>query len=121
MNPAKMPKKIAIIGAGPAGLFMYKALIEAATEPLHITLFEKQDRAGLGMPYSTAGACTEHVTNVSANEIPSIVTPLAEWIKNAPEALLQKFCMDVESFHEYKVLPRLFASKEAASQLYCVV
>jgi len=109
-------KKIAIIGAGPAGLFMYKALIASATSPLEITIFEKQDRPGPGMPYSAKGAGQEHVTNVSANEIPAIVTPLAEWIQQAAPGLLKKFDIDPHHFNEYKVLPRLLFGEYLAAQ-----
>jgi 2,4-dienoyl-CoA reductase (NADPH2) len=42
-EPAKKPKKVFIIGGGPAGM---EAAVEAARRGHHVTLFEKGDRLG---------------------------------------------------------------------------
>ena len=107
---------IAIIGAGPAGMFAYKAFIETAGCPRNITIFEKGNHPGMGMPYSVMGANTEHVTNVSANEIPDIVIPIKDWLQKAPTTMLQKFGISIENFNEYKVLPRLLFGEYLSAQ-----
>ena len=105
----KKPKQIAIIGCGPAGLFMLKSLLELPNRgDFEITIFEKQQYAGPGMPYSPKGANDEHVTNVSDNEILAIVTPIHDWVSSAPAELLKRFNINQEHFNEYRVLPRLF-------------
>ena len=81
-------KRIAILGGGPSGLFMYKRLIESGRNDITIDIFEKKRLLGGGMPYSADGANDEHITNVSGNEIPLIVTPLADWIKTVPTEVL---------------------------------
>ncbi len=63
-------KRIAILGGGPSGLFMFKRLVEAGRTDIEVTIFEKKNRLGSGMPYSADGASDEHITNVSGNEIP---------------------------------------------------
>ncbi len=68
------------------------------------------------MPYSPLGACEEHVTNVSANEIPSIATSLQHWVKHAPATLLKQYNINPENFNEYKVLPRLFFGEYLSAQ-----
>lgn len=98
---------IGILGGGPSGLFVYKRLLEWGNLELTITIFEKKDRLGVGMPYGTQGANREHVTNVSGNEIPELVTTVAEWIRTAPHELLKPFDMVPENFNDYKVIPRL--------------
>ncbi|MFD0748848.1 FAD/NAD(P)-binding protein [Mucilaginibacter calamicampi] len=98
---------IAIIGGGPGGLFMYKQLIENATPGLEVHIYEKNDCLGCGMPYSHDGAADEHITNVSGNEIPELVTTVQEWIKTVPKDTLDKYNIDPGKFNEYKVLPRL--------------
>ncbi len=109
-------KRIAILGGGPSGLFMYKRLVESGRTDLDITIYEKSNRLGMGMPYSPAGACDEHVTNVSDNEISEIVTTIKEWMRTAPHDLLQRFKMRPEDFNEYKVVPRLLFGEYLSAQ-----
>lgn len=49
-----------------------------------ITIFERKNYLGAGMPYSNKGANEEHVKNVSSNEIPEFVIPLDESLKSVP-------------------------------------
>ena len=109
-------RRIAILGGGPSALFILKRLIEFLTPDTEIMIFERNRILGAGMPYSKDGACVEHITNVSGNEIPHIVTPITEWIKAAPHSLLKKFNIEVASFHEYEVVPRLLFGEYLAAQ-----
>lgn len=99
--------KIAILGGGPSALFLYKKLLKSGYQNLEIDIYEKGARLGAGMPYSASGANDEHITNVSGNEIPDIVTPVAEWICTVPKDTLDKYHIDAKDFNEYKTLPRL--------------
>jgi len=112
----KTTKHIAILGGGPGGLFMFKRLVDAGRTDIAITVFEKKNRLGAGMPYSADGANDEHITNVSGNEIPLLVTPLADWIKTVPKGTLNKFHIDPAHFNEYKVLPRLLFGQYLTAQ-----
>ena len=112
----KQKKRVAIIGGGPSGLFMYKRLIQSGRTDFEISIFEKKAQLGAGMPYSTEGANDEHVTNVSDNEIPKIVTSIEEWTQTAPKEILERFNIDPGRFNEYKVLPRLLFGHYLSSQ-----
>ncbi len=112
-NAAKT--RIAIIGGGPSALFMYKKLVEAEDEHYDIHVFERKNRLGAGMPYSDDGACEEHITNVSDNEIPKIVFSIEEWVKSEPPIALE-FNIKSENFNEYKVLPRLLFGEYLSAQ-----
>ena len=113
----KKVKRVAISGGGPSGLFVLKRLIETAGElKLRIEIFEKKNQLGVGMPYSKEGACEEHITNVSGNEIPGIVIPIKEWIKTAPQQTLDKFNISAAKFNDYKVLPRLLFGQYLEAQ-----
>jgi hypothetical protein len=109
-------KRIAIIGGGPGGLFMFKRLVEAGRTDVVITIFERKNKLGAGMPYSAEGANDEHITNVSGNEIPLLVAPLADWIKTVPRDTLDKFNIDPKNFNDYKVLPRLLFGQYLTAQ-----
>ncbi|CAN5251802.1 hypothetical protein BH09BAC3_BH09BAC3_19490 [soil metagenome] len=100
-------KRIAIIGGGPSGLFMFKSILNSGQQGISIDIFEKGDRLGAGMPYSSCGSNVEHVTNVSGNEIPELLQPLDEWIKTLPSSTLEAFDIDVAHFNDFKVVPRL--------------
>lgn len=97
-------------------MFMFKRLVESGEEELDITVFERKDQLGSGMPYSYEGAGLEHITNVSDNEIPCIVTSMKEWLPHAPQALLQEYGINLENFNEYKVVPRLLFGEYLSAQ-----
>ncbi|MEO7444751.1 MAG: FAD/NAD(P)-binding protein [Ferruginibacter sp.] len=100
-------ESIALIGGGPAALFMMLRLVQSGRDDVAITIFEKSGQLGAGMPYSEAGSGLEHITNVSGNEIPGIVTTMKDWVKTAPNDLLDKFDMEAAGFNDFKVVPRL--------------
>lgn len=107
--------KIAIIGGGPSGLFMLKRIIEKNPRNVKITIYEKNQQLGSGMPYSKEGALKEHVTNVSDNEIPEIKYSIHEWVNKYPEKS-SPYCISESNFNEYKVLPRLMFGEYLQSQ-----
>ncbi len=107
---------IALIGGGPASLFIFKRIVEAELTEYKIHIFEQHDKLGAGMPYSKYGASKEHITNVSDNEIPEIKTHVKEWISDASTGILQEFDMEQVKLNEYKVLPRLLFGEYLAGQ-----
>lgn len=107
MKPETDKIKIGILGGGPSAMFIYKRLVESGDANFEVAIFERKKHLGAGMPYSTEGANDEHVTNVSDNEIPTIVTSIEEWLQTAPKNILDRFNIDPNQFNEYKVLPRL--------------
>jgi uncharacterized NAD(P)/FAD-binding protein YdhS len=108
--------RIAILGGGPSGLFMFKRLVDAGRTNITIDVFEKKQELGTGMPYSTDGAGKEHITNVSGNEIPELVISVADWIETAPKELLNRFAITPQIYNDYKVLPRLLFGQYLAAQ-----
>ncbi|HET8828339.1 MAG TPA: FAD/NAD(P)-binding protein, partial [Pelobium sp.] len=107
--------RIAIIGGGPSALFMYKRLVESKNKNIEVHIFERKNKLGAGTPYSEEGACDEHITNVSDNEIPTIVNTIEEWIINEPGKALN-FNITPGNFNEFKVLPRLLFGDYLSSQ-----
>lgn len=116
MTKKPVKSRVAILGGGPSALFVYKRFVEAVRTDLEIHIFEVKKLLGAGMPYSYEGANKEHVTNVSDNEIPEIVTSIETWIKTLSRESLAKFGMEKEKFNEYKVLPRLLFGQYLSAQ-----
>ena len=111
-------QKIGIIGGGPAALFMLKRMAESGLNNISLTIFEAGKEWGNGMPYSSAGALPEHITNVSGNEIPQIVEGIKEWLPQAPAELITAFEITEDNFNDYKVVPRLFFGTYLSQQFY---
>ncbi len=97
-------------------MFMFKRLIESGRDDLEISIFERKSQLGSGMPYSKEGANEEHITNVSDNEIPALVSSIEEWVNNAPSEILETYNITPENFNEFKVLPRLFFGQYLSAQ-----
>lgn len=114
-------KSIAIIGGGPAALFLYKHLTANRPGNFSVDIFESNHELGAGMPYSKQGANKEHIANVSANEIPDLLTDALEWINKQPQELLDEFNIDRKSFHQYKVFPRLLLGKYLGDQFHQLI
>lgn len=109
-------KSIALIGGGPAALFMLKRILENPGLCNSVFIFEKYDQLGVGMPYGNHGACYEHITNISDRELPELETSIKDWIAVAPHEMLQQFGIDQDSFNEDKVVPRLLFGKYLEEQ-----
>ena len=62
-------KKIAIVGAGPTGIYTLFSLLQQQT-PLSISIFAQADEAGVGMPYSDEETSKMMLANIASIEIP---------------------------------------------------
>ncbi|RCH56883.1 hypothetical protein DJ568_00240 [Mucilaginibacter hurinus] len=100
---------------------MYKQLIQSGISGLHVVIYEKNSCLGCGMPYSHSGAADEHITNVSGNEIPELVTSVSDWIYTVPKDTLDKYGIDPKKFNDYKVLPRLLFGQYLTAQFNLLI
>ncbi len=113
--------RIAIIGGGPSALMICKNLINTKKHNLDVQIFERNDILGAGLPYGEKGANLEHVTNVSANEIPELVSSFKTWLRDLPTELLAPFQITESNFNEFKVLPRLLFGMYLSSQFQLIL
>jgi len=95
---------------------VFNRLVAIGDNHVEIDIFESSSIAGSGMPYSFVGALNEHVTNVSADEIPELAKMLDTWILQLPTETLEEFGIEREKFHEKKVVPRLLFGRYLAAQ-----
>lgn len=116
MEKNKLQLNIALIGGGPTALLTFRSLLDQDETNFSITVYERKQLLGAGMPYSRDGAMDEHITNVSGNEIPELLQPVADWIHSEHTHTLNRFDLDADEFNEYKVLPRLLFGRYLADQ-----
>lgn len=62
-------EKIAIIGAGPTGIYTFDALLKLKV-PVSISIYEQGSEAGVGMPYSNEENSKMMLANIASIEIP---------------------------------------------------
>ncbi len=121
MNESRAKNKFAIIGGGPSALFIFKRLLESRQQGLSVTIFESQEKLGMGMPYGHKGAEPEHITNVSGNEIPSLLTGMMDWVNSLPGQTLEKYGLRPGELTDYRVLPRLLFGDYLSAQFQLLI
>lgn len=110
---------IALIGGGPAALFVVKHLMAEKIYPKELYIFEKSENLGSGMPYSHYGANFEHVANVSANELPELPQSFTDFVTKKDLKDYPDFANKAgESINEYQVIPRLLLGNYLEDQFH---
>lgn len=108
---------IALIGGGPAALFMLKEIVNQNLAVEHISIFEKNERLGVGMPYGKYGARKEHLANVSANEIPALIDDVPTYLSRYAGTDFPDYYAHGKS-NPYQVLPRLLLGDYLENQFH---
>lgn len=90
-------KKIAIVGAGPTGIYTLFSLLQQQT-PLSISIFEQADEAGVGMPYSDEENSKLMLANIASIEIPPIYCTYLEWLQKQEASHLQRYGVKKRNF-----------------------
>lgn len=115
-----MPKTISIIGTGPTGIYTFRNLIEHET-PLSIWLFEKGEKAGIGMPYSSETASKAMLANIASIEIPPITMTYLDWMETQSATRLRGYGLDPEDLDARQFTPRLLLGEYFRDQLMDLV
>lgn len=99
-------KQIAIIGAGPTGIYTLFSLLKHQT-PLAVTLYEQGDEAGVGMPYSDEDNSRMMLANIASIEIPPLFSTYLDWLRTQSSAHLARYGVEKSSLHDRQFLPRI--------------
>ncbi|MGS3450543.1 FAD-NAD(P)-binding protein [Klebsiella electrica] len=99
-------KKIAIIGAGPTGIYTLFSLLKHQ-QPLAVTVYEQARQAGVGMPYSDEENSRMMLANIASIEIPPILCRYIDWLKQQSEEHLARYGISHDSLHVRQFLPRV--------------
>ncbi|HEY2454554.1 MAG TPA: FAD-NAD(P)-binding protein [Scandinavium sp.] len=99
-------KKIAIVGTGPTGIYTLSALVKNKM-PMAISLYERAEEAGVGMPYANEDNSRMMLANIASIEIPPLGVSYLDWLKNQPEAHLARYGVEATTLHDRQFLPRI--------------
>lgn len=99
-------KKIAIVGAGPTGIYTFFSLLKAP-EALSISLYEQDDEAGVGMPYSDDDNARMMLANIASIEIPPLFMTYLDWLRQQSDKHLARYDVERATLHDRQFLPRV--------------
>lgn len=111
-----MTKRIAIVGTGPTGIYALQQLLQSR-DPLSVALFEKADKAGIGMPYSPETVSKSMLANIASIEIPPVTTSYLDWLEDQPTGKLASYGLDPGDLHDRQFTPRLLLGEYFRDQL----
>lgn len=113
-------KQIAIIGAGPTGIYTLFSLLKYQT-PLSVTLYEQGDEAGVGMPYSDEDNSRMMLANIASIEIPPLFLTYLDWLRTQSRDHLARYGVDKSTLHDRQFLPRILLGEYYRDQFLHLV
>jgi uncharacterized NAD(P)/FAD-binding protein YdhS len=113
-------KKIAIIGTGPTGIYTFYSLVKNKT-PMAISLYERAEEAGVGMPYTDEDNSRMMLANIASIEIPPLFSTYLDWLKSQPKAHLARYGVEPTTLHERQFLPRILLGEYYRAQFLQLV
>jgi len=113
-------KTIAIVGAGPTGIYTFFSLLKFA-EPMSISIYEKEKEAGVGMPYNDDENSRMMLANIASIEIPPIKSTYLDWLREQDETLLSRYKVSKACLLDRQFLPRILLGEYFRTQFLGLV
>ncbi|MDY1035491.1 FAD-NAD(P)-binding protein [Lelliottia sp. CFBP8978] len=113
-------KKIAIVGAGPTGIYTLFSLLKKKT-PHSVTVYEQANEAGVGMPYSDEENSRMMLANIASIEIPPLFLTYIDWLRNQSTAHLARYGVQKSELHVRQFLPRILLGEYFRDQFLTLV
>ena len=86
---------LAVIGSGPTALYLLHYICDNLEAFQHhirtISIFEKEEILGMGMPYHPKTTDIYNLANISSEEIPMLQESFADWLRKQTIDELHKF------------------------------
>ena len=102
---------IAVIGSGPTALYLFQYILDhidvLKNEIQTITIFEKQEVIGMGMPYSSTTTDVYNLSNISSEEIPMLQESFGDWLRKQNRDTLKKFNINAWPITDTEVYTRV--------------
>lgn len=112
---------IAFVGAGPTTLYALNALLANGASGVRITVFEAQETAGLGSPYSPGWNDPAMLSNIASVEIPPVTETLLDWLQARSGPEQRAMGVDLSGLHDRTFLPRVVLGRYFESQFAVLV
>lgn len=112
--------RVAIVGTGPTGLYCFKHLI-SSHQAKEISLFEKGERLGVGMPYSSETASRYMLANIASVEIPPLKEDYLTWMKTKGDEYLKSYNVSPTLLDERTFTPRLMLGDYFHDQMTALI
>ncbi len=98
MNKKKLSitdfSNIAVIGSGPTAIYLLKYILNHIDELKNIidkiTIFEKEEVLGMGMPYHPKTTDIFNLANIASEEIPMLQETFGDWLRKQNKETLKK-------------------------------
>ena len=113
-------QRIAIVGAGPTGLYSFFALLNADA-PLAISIFEQGEQAGVGMPYNDDDNIRLMLANIASIEIPPLTCTYLDWLQGQDAVRLARYGVDKAGLHDRQFLPRILLGEYFRDQFLALL
>ena len=113
-------KTIAIVGSGPTGIYTFANLV-AQDMPVSISVYEKAEEAGVGMPYNDDENSRMMLANIASIEIPPITSTYLDWLRQQDEKRLARYGVDKATLHDRQFLPRILLGEYFRDQFLTLV
>lgn len=98
--------RVAIVGSGPSAIYALAGLITSPM-PLRITVFERNETAGVGTPYDPKTNSPEMLANIASIEIPEIDRSLLAFLEGCSGDKLRSLGVDPGRLGEREFYPRI--------------
>jgi uncharacterized NAD(P)/FAD-binding protein YdhS len=100
-------KTVAFVGGGPTTIYTLHALVDKASRPYAVTIFEEQSALGRGTPYRPGWNDPAMLSNIASIEIPQLEQNLVDWLNEQPDGVLTGLGVDRAKIGERTFYPRL--------------
>lgn len=109
-------KTLVFVGGGPTTIYTLHALVDQATRPFAVTVFEEQTALGRGTPYRPGWNDPAMLSNIASIEIPPLEQSLVDWLREQPDAVLAGLGVERQKIGERTFYPRLVLGEYFHSQ-----
>lgn len=110
---------LGIIGSGPSAIYLLKHLLDHLDRLVpalgRISIFERSEIMGMGMPYSPEMSDIHNLSNISSEELPDLVTTFAGWLRRQSASTLADIGV-IGEINVSEVYPRIALGRYLQAQ-----
>ena len=119
-------QSVAVVGAGATTLYFLKnvldqlAALRRGVGLERIVVFERGDRAGMGMPYNPKTTDQHNICNISSEELPPLQQSFASWLRGLDDRRLADFDLSRDEIDPAETYARIALGGYFEAQFHAV-